>query len=169
MQVLLAYDQWCYAKIEGLLVWLEEWFSISQKTIEQAIITLYVFLVIISCSRTDITLGCLLGLFSGSSMWVLHLRSVESRYASQKSPLGAMFRAFLQGWVVWLDFLILGVSPHHWQDIPNALAQILFLIFFYMIDICSWGQKGRRRKLALAELKKMFGVIWVPKPIPISE
>ena len=169
MQVLLAYDRWCFARIQRLLVWLEEWFSLSQKTVEQAIIIFYLFLVILSCFRLNLIFNCFIGLLLAATMWFLHLRPIETRYASQKSIASAMLRLALQFWAIILDFLILSKPPHDWQDIPNALAQILYIVFFYMIDICSWGQKGRRRKLALAELKKMFGATWIPKPVPVPE
>jgi hypothetical protein len=54
--------------------------------------------------------------------------------------------------------------PHRITDRCTAIAQIVYLVFFYAADIRSDGTPGRRRKLALAELKKLFGAAWIPKP-----
>ena len=38
---LIVYDAWCEGRMKALLIWLEEWFSISQKHIEEGMIVLY--------------------------------------------------------------------------------------------------------------------------------
>ena len=81
-----------------------------------------------------------------------------------------MFRAVRAVLGLFLIFLagdFYGMPPHRFVDFTCGTAQLVYLVFFYMTDIASNGERGRKRKLALAELKKLFGAEWIPKPVTV--
>jgi hypothetical protein len=100
-------------------------------------------------------------------MWILHRRPDFVRECSRIDQLQAVFRIVLQIVFGFIAGLILFQMPHQWTDFPQALAQLLYAVFFYVTNITSNGKPGRRRKIVLAKLKKMFGLEWIPKPAPV--
>jgi hypothetical protein len=169
MQLLFAYDEWCFVKLEAMLVWLEEWFSLSQKMVEELLIVIYLFLTTICSSGNRIFQGLFFVIILAAMMWLLHLRQPFLRTMSRVSAVSVLLRLLFQVWAAGIIFLTLWKPPHRVEDIESAIAQIIYVVFFYVVDICSKGKKGRRRKMALSELKKLFGTIWIPKPIPVPE
>jgi len=103
----------------------------------------------------------------GYFMWILHRRPDFVRECSRIDQLQAVFRIVLQIVFGFIAGLILFQMPHQWTDFPQALAQLLYAVFFYVTNITSNGKPGRRRKIVLAKLKKMFGLEWIPKPAPV--
>jgi hypothetical protein len=101
----------------------------------------------------------------GTLMWMLHKRPAVVRKYTQRSRFEAVNRIILQGVFGVMAAAVLFALPHQWTDVPTALAQVVYVVFFYATDITSDGERGRRRKAALAELKKMFGTEWIPKPL----
>lgn len=71
---LIVYDAWCEGRMKALLIWLEEWFSISQKHIEEGMIVLYLGLLMPSWKWKLPWLGVNIfnALFVGSTMIWLH-------------------------------------------------------------------------------------------------
>ena len=99
----------------------------------------------------------------------LHRKPAAIRGGARRYPeLGAM-RMLIQVFVLLFAGDLLFIPPFRVTDIFLAASQFVYLVFFYMTDISSQGQSGRRRKLALAELKKLFGTAWMPKPALVPE
>jgi hypothetical protein len=176
MNWIIRYDQWTFHRLEVLLLWLEEWFSISQKRVEQSMIILYVLLSIPSLYIPSIIWSFILISFKffcicsvGYIMWILHRRPDFLRKSARENQIEAVFRIAVQISLGSIAGFTLFLVPHRWTDLPGALAQLLYVVFFYVTNITSDGKPGRRRKMALAELKKMFGLEWIPKPIPVPQ
>jgi len=168
---IVRYDQWIFHLLEALLLWLEEWFSISQKRAEQGMILLYVLLYMPSPFWNFIVIPAkfLCAGSVGYFMWTLHRRPDFVRKSSREDQTMVVIRIVLQISFGSIAGFILYQVPHRWTDLPQALAQLLYAAFFYVTNITSDGKPGRRRKMALAELKKMFGLEWIPKPIPVPQ
>ena len=62
-------------------------------------------------------------------------------------------------------FAIVAVVPPPPSASNIAVAQIVYVVFIYMTDITSNGERGRRRKLSWAKIKELFGTVWIPKPL----
>jgi hypothetical protein len=169
MKSLIRYDAWCCESVQGLLKWLDEWLSISQKYAERSMIVLYVLLVLIPSDWKWATIlsRVICGPWVGWMMWILHRRPAATRKFWEKSQSLALCRIVLQCGLGLVVVFILAAPPYTWSNIPLALAQVVYVVFFYATDITSDGGHGKRRKLFLAELKKMFGTEWIPKPMVV--
>lgn len=163
---LIVYDMWCEGRVKALLTWLQEWFSISQKHIEEGMIVLYMGLLMPSWKwkLPWLCVNIFIALFVGSTMIWLHRKPETSRGTAKYYPELRVLRVMFQAICLLLCSVFLLAPPHRITDRYCAIAQIVYLVFFYMTDINSNGKPGRRRKLALAELKKLFGAAWIPKP-----
>jgi hypothetical protein len=157
MEWIVRYDAWCEARVTALVKWLEEWFSISQKQTERGLMILYVFLIFYILNILVVWKGLYL-LFCfvvGSvlfAMWIMQSRPMELRGGDR--PYKAVSRVSVQILFGMLICIILLKLSHGWHSWKYAAGQVVYLIFFYMIGINSNGERGRRRKLALAKLKK---------------
>jgi hypothetical protein len=176
MNWIILYDQWIFHRLEVLLLWLEEWFSISQKRAEQSMIVLYLLLNIPSLYIPSPILSFILIPFKiicvgsvGCVMWILHQRPDFVRKSAREGQFDAVLRIVVQILFGTIAGFTLFLVPHRWADLSQALAQLLYAVFFYVTNITSNGKPGRRRKMALADLKKMFGFEWIPKPIPVPQ
>jgi hypothetical protein len=176
MKWIICYDAFCYRCVEALLKWLDEWLSISQKRAEQGMIVLYVVLGIIVPGGRYATFLQMAGTicekipivaFVACMMWLLHRRPAVIRRISYGSRATAIGRFIVQMMMLLAAFIVIFFSPHRWTDGAVAFSQVEYIVFFYAVDITSDGERGRRRRLALAELKKMFGTEWIPKPVPV--
>ena len=168
MFLLIAYDAWFSGRVESLLKWLDDWLSISQKHAERGMIAGYLMLLIhgLPWTPAEAAMRILVAGSLGYLMWFMHRRPAAMRNATRRTPWYPAVRALLQ---VFMFSLAASVSwPFkHWADVTRQVAQqLIYIVFFYATDIAFDGSRGRKRKLALAELKKMFGVEWIPKPIP---
>ena len=166
MKLAVAYDQWCEGRVRALLLFLEEWLSISQKYAERGMIALYVTLVANPWSSSTVSLppraflACMLGYF----MWTIHRRPEAVREISRWIPrYKAAYRIILQ--ICLGFFAIVAVVPPPPSASNIAVAQIVYVVFIYMTDITSNGERGRRRKLSWAKIKELFGTVWIPKPL----
>ena len=167
MKWLIDYDAWFFHSVEALLKWLDEWLSISQKCAERGMIVLYVLLTMTPPKWTLIVIMVKIvsAVMIGILMWSIHRRPASIRKYVQRSHFESKNRLITQGIFGLLIVGILFEPPHYWTDVLMAVAQVVYVVFFYATDITSDGERGRRRKAALAELKKMFGTEWIPKPL----
>ena len=147
MGLLIAYDRWCEDRVRALLVFLDEWLSISQKNAERGLIALYNMLVFLAEPRSvsGFAVRMFVMLAIGTAMWQLHRRPEALRRREYLSPFHAALRVFLQAFLGGLAIIDL-LPPHAASTI--AMAQVVYLIFFYMTNITSNGERGQRRKLA---------------------
>jgi len=169
MKLFVVYDRWCEDRVAGFLLFLEEWLSISQKSVERGMILIYMALLLVAMLRTLSGLDICAVFFVGSSMWILHRRPSALRGRQKTAIFFPCFRVGLQFLIGTLSFIDIVAAPHFSGDTETAAAQIVYLIFFYMIDIRSGGERGRRRKLAWAKIKALFGTEWIPKPVPVPQ
>lgn len=167
--LLFVYDAWCCERVEALLKGLKEWLSISQKRAEQGMIVLYLALSLLGCwSTKPLLMGVDSVTFGGIAYLmytIMHGAPRATRIFARYSISGTIFRLLLQAFIWCIVALNLLLALHHPNNFATTVAQVVYLLFFYATDIHSGGESGRRRKLALAELKKMFGTEWIPKPV----
>lgn len=172
MELLVAYDRWCEGRVRAFLLLLEEWLSISQKYAERGMIVLYVTLLAGPSHPTELSFPVWLSvaLLAAPSMWFLHRRPDAMRECGKfLRKIHACFRVGLQFFSGAIAIFELTTWAHTQRDIPAAAAQVTYLVFYYMIDIASKGKPGRRRKLAWAKLKELFGTEWIPKPVVVPQ
>jgi hypothetical protein len=171
---LVAYDEWFAGRVETLLKWLEEWLSISQKYAERGMIALYLALMELQPSvKGTIWLRAGGAILMSYVLWWMHRRPLTNRGTTKRYPFAAVSRVLIQAFLLLVaaDFFAFYffALPHRPSVIGTGTAQIVYLVFIYMTDIASNGDRGRRRKLAWAELKKLFGTEWIPKPLPVPQ
>lgn len=169
MERICAYDGWCSDRVKALLAWLEEWFSIGQKGAERGMMAVYFALLVLpppwEMRSTGMKVFTAVLIFP--MMWYLHRKPVSRRRVFQDgSVYSAAARVSLQ--VLLCTFSLSGIlrPPHLVADYANAAMNVVYLVFFYATDIGGGGdRRGRRRKLALAKLKELFGPLWIPQPV----
>ncbi len=169
MKILAAGDAWFNDRVEALLKWLEEWFSISQKWAERGMMAVYVALILIppSWSVSWISAKTAVAFLIVGPMWILHRKPEAARGLMLRYPLFSVVRTVLCMFVVFLGISCLADTPYEFSKDAIGISQFVYVVFFYMTDISSKGERGRKRKLALEELKKLFGVEWIPKPVNV--
>lgn len=169
IKALIDGDAWFADRVEALLKWLEEWLSISQKWAERATLALYVVLIIVpeKLDLYEIGAKVFLAFWLAFINWHLHRRPESMRNSTQRNPMYRAVRAVLGLFLIFLAAALYGMPRHLLVDFTSGTAQLVYLVFFYMTDITSNGERGRKRKLALAELKKLFGTEWIPKPVTV--
>ena len=169
MDFLIAYDVWCMSRVESLLLWLEEWLSITQKQAERGMIIVY-FISFYICPPSDnlgsISAQIVAGGAISMLMWNLHRRPAATRYGKKPIIYLSWVRIIFQAITFFLIWMWAIEKPVNFLHLRYSFVQIVYMIFYYAVDIHIDGKPGRRRKLALAELKKLFGECWIPKPLP---
>ena len=168
LKVLIAYDLWCIGRVAALLRWLEEWLSISQKWAERGLIALYMLLIITTpaSGQVLVAIKIFVALWVGTGIWTLHRRPAALRERWRRDKVLALARVFIQVFIGSITVVILFLPRYQPGNCFLGAAQIVYLVFFYMTGIHFGGERGRRRKLAWAELKKLFGTEWMPRPLP---
>jgi hypothetical protein len=169
---MIAYDDWVFRRVEAMLLWLEEWCSISQKAAERAMIVGYVFLFLSMASVQHALMVALVqypfALIITYFMWSIHRTPAAARWGPHAPDGLKRLRVLMQVFLLSLGALSIALQPRHISSYADFLRQADYVLFYYSCQIGSNGERGRRRKLALAELKKMFGTAWIPKPIEVS-
>jgi hypothetical protein len=169
LYVVCVIDEFLCHMAESVVVFLEEWLSVSQRQIEWSLIgayicigafgnyhgRFYVFMLTIHLAANTIAGYCmaLTGRLRQTTLFY-HRYEVSSR-------LVRMATTSAMALIIPLQF----IRPIHWGiDIANATAAAVFIAFFFVIAVVRTGRRGRRRKLALAKLKSLFGGIQIPQP-----
>jgi hypothetical protein len=163
-RLLAAYDRWCTARVEAWLRWIEAWFSISQLETERALLVLYLIAAVVGPQWELRMPGSILIV---ATLYWLHRRPTAKRQVFRHyQPIGFhVVRALLQA-----SWIFLALNDLRVQRPTGALSDIYYLILFYAVYIpLDEDRRGRRRKLALAELKKLFGTEWIAKPAPMPQ
>lgn len=165
MKPFLWIDDRLLALTAWVVEWLEEWFSVSQARLELSIVVAYAF------GRVLLVVGVLAEQGEGP-IWLLVVLSVYfvwwMRHSRRRSVhlllrihwIGVLMRfMFLFFFLADLPGLVTGWNLYRSGDTFSDLSLALFV---YVISVSSDGQSGRRRKMALAKLKELFGPLWVP-------
>ena len=98
-------------------------------------------------------------------MWRQQKEGNSERLMRLFVPIHAVVRIGMGLWALQLTVVELAVAPHRWRDVLMPVSMNCFLAFQYAMALPNDGQRGRRRKLALAKLKEMFGTAWMPAPV----
>ena len=157
---MIAYDRWCDRVIAVALLWLEEWLSIKQKAVERFIMGLYTCILLSPSSWRVRISNIALAAFMLGLMWSFHRRPAAERGVARRIDMLALWRALLQLTTLVGSVIEACLLPYN----MTLVLLPLWIVFIYVTDISNHGHPGRRRKLALAELKKLFGTEWMPKP-----
>jgi hypothetical protein len=171
MKFLATLDKWIEGSITTVLVWLEEWLSISQKYVERFLILLYLGLLLTPWSPHLLAIGIELfaALIMGTIMWHLHRKPKAWRGLMRLRPGARQLRAvFAIICVLYSAVEIVLPRQRTVDSVESGLLQIIYIVFIYCTDIANQGERGRKRKLAWDEIKKLFGTEWVPKPIEVQ-
>lgn len=168
------YDLWCLFQLKRALIWIEEWFSICQKRVEQALIVIYFLTVIPGPFRKSYHLqGTLLAglcVLLGAIFWQWHRKPAALRMAMVAIPQLCIGRVLIiQLFLVGFDIAIHLTAKITVFDILEMVRQTTYALIVYVTTISTHGEPGRRRKLALEELKKMFGTDWIPRPVRVLQ
>ena len=167
MHWILRYDRWFESWVRAVLSWLEEWFGLAQKTVERALIVIYLVLAFYPVSRNHIGDVICTMTFVTLVMVTQHRRPAAIRGLHH---FARILRVVVIVPILLLMALILTLPMVKARNSPGmGLAQLVYLVFFYMTDISNHNERGRRRGLALAKLKELFGdVSWLPKPVEVE-
>ena len=169
IKALIDGDAWFADRVEALLKWLEEWLSISQKWAERATLALYAVLIAVPNELSPYGIGfkVTFAFLLVSINWHLHRRPESIRSSLGRNSIYRAARVLMGLFLIFLAGILYGMPPHRFTDYTCGTAQLVYLVFLYMTDIASKGERGRKRKLALKELKKLFGTEWIPKPVTV--
>lgn len=166
-----AYDDWIYRRVEATLLWLEEWLSVSQKTVERTLLVVYLGLYLMAVHyryRFPASIHACFALTISYFMWNVHRVPTATRRGILMPPGYKRMRVLMQAFSVFIGTLFIASGPHDYTNYMWGTAQVFFMLFWYVCSVGSNGERGRRRKLAWAELKKMFGTEWIPKPAGVE-
>lgn len=162
-----------------LLRWGTEWLSLKRRWIERGLIVGYGVLMCVgdffdwhyapAHHRFE--------LFFELLMYSVYAMICTVMWSAQKMPEAHRFRRLLGvEWIygrVWtviltvlMGVLLVTVPPHRWSDMFFPLGMSCYAAFNYAISLPEDGERGKKRKLALAKLKQMFGTSWIVAPIP---
>jgi hypothetical protein len=170
--LICRFDYWLrHSVVKPVLRWLYEWLSISQKTVELSLICVYVVSSVGMVSyamQTDVKVPI--------AVWVIcqilmvrimisyHRDSDQNRAAKHLNGFACILRFF---WVVITAIVAMppyGYGLHRLSAVSMTVGDAGFMIFLFVVATNCGGERGRKRKLALAKLKELFS--WLPDPQP---
>lgn len=164
-----AFDAWLIRATEAVLDWLEEWLSVSQKSIEKVLILSAMCAYLRSIiddlfavrAMPPFWLEVLFGVMMAIVLLVCHQASQSDRRLRVKRDLWAR--------MLWLwGSACFGAPACYLAPSPETIANLLYsssvCAFFYVIVANVEGERGYRRRAALRRLREMFGPLWTPQP-----
>jgi hypothetical protein len=169
MNIIERYDSWVRNCVKDALDWLNEWFSISQKMVERTLIGIYAIASVMMISGVYIShlhtsyvwIWAILQLWMIFILYMYHIDSSTMRRIKHNNSISALSR------MTWYFLILFAALPPYKQwlmDIGLPISDMTFLLVLYVVSVNSDGQRGRKRKLALAKLKELFS--WLPEPVP---
>jgi hypothetical protein len=158
MGIIERFDTWTIEHLESFLDWLNEWLSISQKTVERVLTLIYFIREgLFFAKHHNVTL-LIMGMFIvlimvGRTILMDKRTRLKLRYSEWKWR-------FL---ILSMNLLSVAIPPYGFNLITEIMG-LSFAVFNYVFVCSVDGEKGRRRKMALSKLKELFS--WLPDPIP---
>lgn len=157
-----AMDEFLIRKTRSVLICIEEWLSISQRTVERWLIVIFLA-TFIKLSMFDfmhthsIVIDVIMFVWCALVLINLHNYSEDQRAATGKIQR------------IWFFYASLLATLHMFHLLNNEnVAQAVNLYaaeaFFYVIASNVKGERGRRRRMAMAKLRELFGPLWTPEP-----
>jgi hypothetical protein len=165
MTLIRRYDAYVLEKVKAFVVLCEEWISVSQSQLEIGCMVSY----IVGSGTIDISNRAWLSLaFDGFvlwCMWDMHSKTSAERQECHAAlvPVRIFCRVGSQCFVA-LSIMLLGLKICT-ASVALLVEAASVALFLALISISSDGENGKRRRIALAKLKELFGVEWMPEPV----
>lgn len=151
----------------GIRTFCEDWFGWSSRSMERGLIVVYAvtgqnLLLHPHPSRVETSLAWLASafvIFVSAMMWREQKEPEAKRWVRLMAPGMTPLRVSCAGLAVVC--VADAIATH---DLIGDMPMVAYAAFQYMLAIPSGGgRRGRKRKLALAKLREMFGS-WLPAP-----
>lgn len=164
---MLAIDNFLIRITKSVLDFLNDWLSISQKQVEKFLIGVFAVLlvpiVVTGASKIMmIFFGIMLPIIL-IGMFTRHSLTASLRNKWRIENYGYRVFNTLLVIVFGADFAVTSFHNFIWFAAFMAL-----IIFDYTIVCVIDGERGRKRKMTLNEITKMFGTEWIEKPISVG-
>lgn len=169
MNLLLRVDNWWIARMEAVLRWLNEWLSISWQQVAWALLIVAAVSNWIPDWHGHRWALLMLDLLWPAAIALTIRLPARSRVAGLRLPLFIGMRCgFVAGTAI-------GAAELHWL-LPLwsgnwllLLADVFGALLLIVLACGDTGERGRKRKAALAKLKEWFGTGWIvaPEPRPV--
>jgi hypothetical protein len=177
VKLILVIDRALLLAFNWTVIFCIEWFSWNRRWIERGCIIGYVtFNVVLSVDNkfehhSSMMLYTLpFTLLIASAMWVIEGDSDTKRMARIWSMEYIAARVGWSGICAVFVFALLVVAVgEHGRYLVSAAAMACqltsYVTYLYLMALPRGGEKGKRRKVALAKLKEWFGSLtWLPTP-----
>jgi hypothetical protein len=170
MKVVRAYDDVIFKVVETILRWCHDWLSLEQRRIERSVIFLWLYVAISADIIGRFWIGLLIEPFIAFSMLTIAPRSDSERMRRRKDSGWLMIRLAIQFlFVFYITFDLLSPTKISMIEMLRHVNAFLYAFLMYSIAIGIDGERGSKRKLALAKLKELFGAEWIPRPLPTPQ
>lgn len=163
MNAIFAIDAWWIARMEAALCWLNEWLSITLRRV-----ALILAGVVFGCGTFwEIRMHCRWALVIDAVFPLLlawySFEPEKERVARWRGKFFSWWRG-TEGVLLPLDVALIWVPPHmqYYWIVPIGTCACFLLIT--VLACRETGERGRRRKAALAKIKEMFGAGWIVPP-----
>lgn len=164
LKLLLNLDLAVLRAAKACVGFLEDWFSLPQSRVERVLLAAMVssYAYCVWSTWWVLTIPFMVGL-----AWSRHRKPAAMRAARIASAAEIFGRLYCVCWAsVGLTCLAFAIaSGFRGWHVPALILWASWFSFEYITALpYESGGLGRRRKLALAKLKEMFGVSWMPLP-----
>lgn len=178
--VICTVDVFLLKQMLGLLRWGTEWLSLKRVWMERGMIVGYSACFIgntVFGLHGDIqhrsrnlefsAMVCCIALYLLICQWMWRRQKLSEaeRVRRLLSMEGMASRIYALLLAVLFSLLELA-PPRRWYDVLVPAGFGFYVAFEYAISLPEDGERGRKRKLALAKLKEMFGTSWITAPVP---
>jgi hypothetical protein len=161
-------DLFLLKRIHWLREFCEDWFSWSCRRFERGLIVLYAAPMLMAnlgaghANVFSIMVVCMVVVLV-PWMW-RQQRQPDSVRTMLLFQTGMAIGRVILALLALIDLALIGMPPITWHSVMSALPMTFYAMFMCSVALPRGGNKpGRKRKLAVAELKKMFGG-WLPSP-----
>jgi hypothetical protein len=156
-------DEWILRGTEKVLEFFSDWLSLSQRTIERALIFGNVAgIIAVQFLKPQTFATIMVLLFVTAPMWARHRAPQALRSAMRATEITRRL-----AWVT-ITMCLSAPTAIVFRDAISwlMLGAYAAVVCFNYVFVCNVdGERGRKRRLALDEVKKMFGVGWIPEPV----
>jgi len=158
MRLLARWDSAVLKAVQWLVDFLDGWLSFSQARLERACIA-----ACFTAMEIAVPSWWYLHLIGFAIAWYFHRRPAVSRKIFRDAEMPNRLATQLFAVVVLGESLI-QTWPHYVESLVSTISvALLFCLFAIGGDE---SKRGKRRRVALAKLKEIFGRAWVPELMP---
>lgn len=174
-----ALDRLVLVIVEKFALLVTEYLDLTQHQLEVLLLVLYALLSLVSSRGkymryADMLLG---GAIALMLMGLLQVNTSSVRRHRRNDVTWVLLRTFMLVAFLISSYsfieLVYWLHRAHWlykltvYDIGMDLRSLDLTLFYYLAAIDSNGTPGRRRKLAMAKLRSLFGTSWLPDRRPV--